>query len=97
LVIIETKAWPDPYTGKGPATIAVKLGGACDQVTLRIFTKAMVCVGTVTSGPQSEGWAEIPLAESVASLPNGLYYYLAQASRAGAETPTCVGKMLLAR
>jgi hypothetical protein len=97
LSITGHEAWPDPYTGRGPGRIAVKLEGSCDRVTVKIFTAAMVCVGSADSGPRSAGWAEVPLPDFLASQPNGLYYYWVEAARGQATTPPVIGKMAILR
>jgi expansin (peptidoglycan-binding protein) len=76
-------AWPSPYQG-GPGWVSAKLAGRADGVTLKIYTKAMACIGTQELGPQGAGWVKIPLPSAFSDAPvNGTYFYVISIQRNG--------------
>jgi len=97
LVILDHRAWPDPYTGRGKGIIAVDLEGSCDQVLVQVFTKSMVLVGTCSAGPFQAGWVGLPLPDCLENGANGLYYYRVRALRGASATPPVLGRLAVMR
>ena len=77
----------------------MRLGGAADQVTLKIYTTAETCVASVQSGPLPAGWSAVPLPiDWLKQAPNGLYFVRAVASQGSRRSlPGPAAKLLLAR
>jgi endo-1,4-beta-D-glucanase Y len=82
LEILEHRAWPNPLLDGRPAFVAVRLSGRADQVSLKLYTRAWVCVGRSELGPVSRGWVHLPLPPDFRTeAGNGVYYYWVDASR----------------
>jgi len=97
--ITKHSAYPNPWSGQGPAMVAAQLAGRCDSLTLKVYTNAMVCVGSRELGPQNAGWVQIPMpTELVSGAGNGTYYYIITAQRGSTTNLTrAVGKFLVLR
>lgn len=93
--------WPNPAMGGyvDLARIAVKLKGSADSLTVKVYTRAMLCVGTQKLGPQSAGWHHLPLpSDFVQDASNGTYYYVVSGERGQAKTVhNAVGKLTIIR
>jgi endoglucanase len=76
-------AVPQPQSGPG-FIFAVELdGGAADQLTLKVYSRAYINVATVTlQGNFVPGWNQ-PLRFELPGLVNGIYFVRAQASANG--------------
>lgn len=97
LVILQTQPWPSPYTGNGPGWVSVDLEGPADNLALKVYTKAMVLVGTSDAGPQPAGWVSVPLPTTIAGAADGLYYFTVSAERGGQWIHPVVGRMYILR
>ena len=65
----------------------VELNRPVDKLTLKIYTKAMVAIYSLSSGPQNTGWAKVPLpTEFVKSAESGTYYYTITAEKNGSTS-----------
>ncbi|MGH7441201.1 MAG: FlgD immunoglobulin-like domain containing protein, partial [bacterium] len=95
--IIATLPAPDPWTGSEPGNITVELAGNADDVTLKVYTKALVLVGSFDFGPQPAGWDPLPMPPAMYSLPDGLYYYTLSATRNGEGLAPTLGKLYILR
>jgi hypothetical protein len=76
---------PAPNPSNGTGCVAVELNGPADSVVLRVYSKAMVCIGFSSIGAQAPGWTKVPLPLEMALQPDGLYYYQVKSIRQGAE------------
>ena len=73
--------------------LALKLRGPADQVTVRVYTKALVLVGQIqVSGAWSAGWARAPMALPP-RLPRGLYYLRVQVSQGASHSAWKLAKL----
>jgi hypothetical protein len=89
------QAVPNP----NPGTLAIRLDGAADRVTVRIYSVAETCVAVVQTGPLPSGWSTLalPLTWS-ASAPNGLYFAQAVAEQGSRRSlPSASAKLLWVR
>jgi hypothetical protein len=77
----------------------VELNKPVDRLSLKIYTKSMMCVQSVDSGPSGAGWVALPLpAAFLNSASTGAYYYVVTAERNGSKTRALgTGKMLILR
>lgn len=99
LGIEEHKVWPMPLRPGQPARLAVKLQGPADAIELKVYTKALICVGRLTLGPGSGGWNQLILpSDWTATLSPGLYYYEVTALRGDARVQAAKpGKIMVLR
>jgi hypothetical protein len=101
LEIDEHKAFPNPLLGArlADARIAVHLKGSAERLTLKIYTRAMVCVGSLEQGAVGPGWHRLPLpSEFSADAGNGTYFYVVSAYRRGEKTvQDAVGRITILR
>ena len=74
---------PNPWNGVTPAFIAAHLQGHADRVVVRIYTKAMVCLGQSELGARGPGWCQVPLPAEMLAAPSGAYYYQVHSERSG--------------
>ncbi len=74
-----------PGPNPNPLLIAAKLKGRADEVVLKVYTKAMVCLGSSRLGSQVPGWCQVPLPAEMSTAPGGLYYYRLATLRGGVE------------
>jgi hypothetical protein len=83
----------------GTRTIMVQLNKPVDKLSLKIYTKSMVCIHSVESGNSGAGWVTLPLpTEFLDSAASGTYYYVVTAERNGGKTRAMgTGKMLILR
>ena len=90
---------PSPWDGSGTAYVMAKLAGHCDRLTLKVYTRALVCVGNQELGAQNSGWAKIAVPKEFQSqASNGTYFYIVTAERAGQKNLTkAVGKLVVLR
>lgn len=90
---------PSPWTGSGPLFVSAKLLGACDRLTLKVYSSSLVCVGTTELGAQPGGWAKIPApTEFLNQAANGHYFYIVTAERGGQKNlKKAVGKISVLR
>ena len=76
----------------------MQLQGPCDRLVLKVYSKAMVCLGQAETGSQRPGWAGVPLPGELAEAPNGLYYYEVRAFRDNGQASAPVrGKLVVLR
>jgi hypothetical protein len=76
----------------------VELNGPADSVVLRVYSRAMVCIGSSSLGSQGPGWTKVPLPNEMASQPNGTYYYKVKSIRQGTENlEPGAGKIMVLR
>ena len=83
-----------PMTGV-QLSLALKLQGQADRVSLRIYTKALVLAEALEiSGQWGPGWVQV---NSVLSqrLPRGLYYLRVSAAQGGQGTPARLTRIYL--
>jgi hypothetical protein len=101
LVIDDHRCWPNPIVGGnlGLARVAFHLKGHADNVSLKVYTRAWICVGSADSGAVSAGWTHLPLPSAFTQDAGaGTYYYVLSASRGGAKTEKhSVGKLTVLR
>jgi len=64
-----------------PDSVEIQLAGSAEAVQLSLWSSAMVRVLQTSSGACGPGWCRLPLPESYAALPRGLYFYEVQALR----------------
>lgn len=95
LVIDDTLAWPDPLVPGIQGWVSFKLEGPADQVTLRIYTPAMVCVGSAQSGASLPGWGRLAMPAATTALHSGLYYYEVRAQRGESMSRPAIGRMVI--
>ena len=99
LEIEEHHAWPNPISG-GSGHIGVKVKGRSDKITVKVYTDAMVCIGTrVLDGDHASGWVNVDLPEAfVAGSSNGLFYYHVSVERGSVKAlKNAVGRVVVAR
>ena len=97
LQILQRQAWPSPWNGASPGYVSVKLAGSCDDLELKVYSNAMVCVGVRDAGPRPAGWTAILLPDAMENgVANGLYYYKVVARRGGSAVKA-VGRMVVMR
>ena len=96
--IDQKAAYPDPWSGTGPGYVLAKLEGRVDQVTVKFYTNAMVCVGQAQGGPSPAGWARVALPPELRTLPSGTYYYCIKSERAGqVNLKPAIGALVILR
>jgi hypothetical protein len=89
---------PSPWCGRGPARLSLELKGACDSVSVKLYTRSMACVGSAKLGPQAQGWAMVTLPpELVQGLSSGAYYYVASIERGSAKGKPALGVWMVLR
>jgi hypothetical protein len=97
----EHRAWPNPVMGGqlDQVRIAVKLKGAADRLTLKLYTRAMIVVGTQELGSHGAGWRHLRLPdEFLQSAGNGTYFYVVSGERGQAKTvENAVGRLTVIR
>ena len=93
--IPETHPVPNP----NPVAVKVLLNYPADAVELKIYTEAMVMMGSSKVGSQPAGWAVVPLPwTGQRSVPPGTYFYTVSAQRYGSETRAQkVGRLVITR
>jgi alpha-L-arabinofuranosidase len=90
--------FPSPWNGNGTGSLAVHLEGACDSVELKIYSRAMVCVGTRTTGSEPAGWIPVELPDTLErGAANGVYFYRIVARRGGMDTKPTIGPLVVLR
>ncbi len=74
-----------PVPNPNPGVFAVDLEGPADQVTLRLYSKAMDCVLVLPiPGAYQAGWNRVPLpAGWSGGLANDLYYAVLESRQNG--------------
>lgn len=83
---------PNPYG------VAIKLGGNCDRVTLRLWSVGFQLLQSIASGPAPAGWSTVALPwDALRRLPNGTYYVTVDIQRAGLHAYSRPAKFLLLR
>jgi len=96
--ILHCRAWPCPWNpAKGSGWVSVDLKGHADGLVLKVYTQALLCVGTRNAGPKPAGWSAIALPETMAGMPNGVYFYIASAERGGQQMPPVYGRLMVLR
>lgn len=81
-----------------PLALKIQVLGEADRVEAKIYTPAMVCVGTVWAGPCPVGWVNLPLPqEFLGARANGLYYYRVVATRGGSASNPKIGRFMVIR
>ena len=87
------RAVPNP----DPSGFALKLAGPADRAVIRLWTPALVLVGTLDSLPLGAGWRTVPIPASLWALaPRGLLYATVQLQR-GAQRSLPVAPLRLVR
>jgi hypothetical protein len=81
LVIMKTDCVPNPLVAGLPAHLGVKLSGPAEDLHMKVYTEALVAVGSVDFGAVPAGWNSVSLPSWVAGLPQGTYYYVVGAER----------------
>jgi hypothetical protein len=81
LVVIEQHLFPNPLGPASHGSFWVKLSGPADSVRLKVYTKALVAVGTVDLGAMAAGMNTVSLPSWLTGLPSGAYYYVVSAER----------------
>jgi hypothetical protein len=75
LPIVAVQPFPNP----NPIELRVQLGMKADSVEVKVYTRAMVLVGTAqTQGPLAVGWNRVVLPDLAT---NGAYFFTVSASR----------------
>ena len=77
----------------------VQLNKPVDKLSLKVYTKSMVCIQRVESGNSGAGWVTLPLpSEFLNSASSGTYYYVVTAEGNGGKSRAMgTGKMLILR
>ncbi len=95
LVVLKALAAPNP----NPRALYLDLGGEADEVTLKVYSQALLCVSKATlPAACSQGWNTVDLPASWAQgLSNGVYYLSVQASWRGrtSQAPAPVPVLIL--
>jgi O-glycosyl hydrolase len=87
-----------PVPNPNPDSLELDLEGPADRVLLGVFTEALVQVRQADIPVRmNAGWNHVPLGSALKSLPLGLYFVRAQATRAGAASPAVIVKVLITR
>lgn len=81
-----------PVPNPNPVLVAFHAPDALDDVELRVYTAAMVCVWTDHSGPVQAGWTDLKLGSLPQNWGRGLGYIALTPFRNGIK-----GKRVLAR
>jgi hypothetical protein len=80
LEILESHPYPNP----NPGSISVLLNGPAESLELKVYTAAMVAVGSRQRGASLGGWVQIPLPDGIKnSASAGLYYYVVSGRNGG--------------
>lgn len=87
---------PSPH---GPASFKIEFEGDVDDMTMSIYTEAMICVGTFHAmGSPAQRWQTFPMPAYVYhNFGSGLYYYVVWGSRGEAQSSRYVGKFFILR
>ena len=85
---------PNPWTGKGPLSLYLKLKGRADAVTWRLYSPAMVCVAKGKTGPKPADWSQERLGMDLGDPAAGLYYVTLSAE-GGGQMKICATKKRL--
>jgi hypothetical protein len=87
-----------PFPNPNPLSLALELEGPADQVSLKLYSRAEVAVYALEGGPAPAGWSRLSLPGGWdRELPNGVYFGVLQASRAGAKSNRALVKIGLLR
>lgn len=98
LVVEGNNFYPNPWGAGLAARFALKLSGSAERVHLKIYTEALVAVGSVDLGAAVRGWNSFSLPVWVVGLPNGTYYYVISAERGVVKAARpAVGKLVVIR
>lgn len=98
LVVEGGNFYPNPWGAGSAARFALKLSGPAERVRLKIYTEALVAVGSVDLGGAMRGWNSFSLPVWVVGLPNGTYYYVISAERGVVKAARpAVGKLVVIR
>jgi hypothetical protein len=100
LEIEEHRCFPNPVVGAGlgAARVAVKLKGSAEKLTLKVYSRAMTCLGTYESGPLGPGWQRMPLPQAfIDQAGNGTYFYVVCGERKGSKTEDAIGRVTVLR
>jgi len=91
--IVSTLPVPNP----GAVAVAVELNRPVDGLTLKIYTKSMVAIDSVSRGACAQGWVSLGLPPKfLAEATNGTYYYVVTAQKNGSEKKApLIGKLLI--
>jgi hypothetical protein len=93
LQVLGLRGAPNP----DPRAVAILLSGPADAAELRLWTPALVLIGSVRSGPLAAGWQQVPLpAGLLAAAPRGLCYATVRLER-GAQRSAPVAPLRLFR
>jgi hypothetical protein len=97
--ILHCRAWPCPWNpAQGPGWVSVDLASKASGLVLKVYSQALVCVGTRDAGPQPSGWSAIALPEAMAhGMPNGVYFYIISAERRGQQAKPGYGSLMVLR
>jgi hypothetical protein len=98
--ILIDRALPDlDPSPNGPSSFKVLFESGVDQLTLRIYTRAMVCVQSMTvPGNPSFAWQSISVpASAFKGFGGGLYYFVVTGSRGETTSPAFIGKFFILR
>jgi hypothetical protein len=76
----------------------VYLESAADDLVIKIYTVAMVVVGSRDAGPSPAGWSTISLPDTlIDNVTNGQYYYRVTAQKGGNAFKPVVGRLVVLR
>jgi hypothetical protein len=95
------RAWPNPVMGSqiDNARIGVKLKGAADALTVKVYTRAMTVVGVLELGPHGPGWQHLRLPDAFKQAAgNGTYFYVVSGRRGESKTvQDAIGRITVIR
>jgi hypothetical protein len=101
LEIDEHRCYPNPVIGAalGNARVSVHVRGRADRLVLKLYSRAMTCLGSREVSNTSGGWVQIALPESfVNDAGAGTYFYVVSGERGQARTvQDAVGRVVVLR
>jgi len=88
-----------PYPNPNPGVISVLLRLPVDSLEVKVYTVAMVMVGSCKHGSAPAGWVQLGLPEAMKNSPAaGLYHFVVSAQRNGSRAQAAhSGKLLIVK
>jgi len=77
----------------------VHLKGRADRLTVKVYTRALVCVGSAEAVNVPAGWSQVPLpSAALQDSGAGTFFYVISGQRDGAKTvKDAVGRVVVLR
>jgi hypothetical protein len=101
LEIDDHRAWPDPVASShlDQARVSVHVKGRADRLRLKVYTRALICVGSTELLNTPSGWNQIPLPGAVVlSAGPGTYFYVVSGERGSTKTvKNATGRLVVLR